>query len=161
MPAKIDPLKSFRFLVEVEAEGKKIVAAFSQFSGVKMNLESVDVRVGSDYRGVMDSVPTLTRFDNITLTKGVIGDNEFLDWILAAMPDITAAPTGKQISRTLNIVAINDENKRAVTWVLADAAPIAYELSPMDSAQSAVLSESITFCIGGFTRVTHKPPLAL
>lgn len=155
MPGKSDPLKSFRFLVEVESNGKRIVAAFSQFSGVKMQVEYAPVRPGSDYRGVVNGIPALTSFQNVTLTKGVIGDNEFLEWILSVAPGPTEAPTGRNTSRTLNIVALDDKGKRAVTWSLLGACPVAYELSPMDGAQSAVLSETIEFAIMGFKRETH------
>ena len=161
MPSKADPLKSFRFLVEVEANGKRIVAAFTQFSGIRMKLDMVSVRTGADLRGVLDGVPALTRYEDVTLTKGVIGDNEFLDWILAATPSINEGPTGINLCRTISVVAINDEGKRAVTWTLPDVLPVAYELSAMDGSQSAVLSETITFTVGGFTRETHNPPLEL
>ena len=161
MPSKSDPLKSFRFLVEVEAGGQKTVAAFSRFSGVKLRLETVDVRSGSEHRGVLDCVPALTSYENITLTKGVIGNNEFLDWILAATPGETQASTGKNLCRTISVVALDDKGKRAVTWILADAMPVAYELSAMDGAENSVLSESIEFCVAGFTRETHTPAIGI
>jgi phage tail-like protein len=161
MPSKSDPLKSFRFLVEVEAGGKKTVAAFSRFSGVKMRLETVDVRTGAELRGVLDCVPALTSYENVTLTKGVIGDNEFLDWILAATPGITVSPTGKDLCRMISIVALDDTNKRAVTWTLADAMPVGYELNEMDASANLVLSESIEFTIAGFRRETHSPPISI
>ena len=161
MPSKTDPLKSFRFLVEIEASGKKIAAAFSQFSGVKMRLETVAVRSGSEHRGVLDCIPSLTSYENITLTKGVIGDNEFLDWLLAATPSVTEAPSGKDLCRNISVVALDDTGKRAVTWILADAIPVGYELSPMDGSQNAILSEALEFTIAGFERETHSPPIGI
>ncbi len=161
MPSKSDPLKSFRFLVEIEKDGKKTVAAFSQFSGVKMRLETVDARTGSEHRGVLECIPALTSYENITLTKGVIGDNEFLDWLLAATPGVTEAPTGKNLCRSISVVALDDKGKRAVTWILAEAIPVGYELSPMDGAHNAILSEAIEFAIAGFERETHTPPISI
>lgn len=155
-----EPLKAFRFLVEVESDGNKLVAAFSQFSGVKMQVDTVKARSGADPRGVMDSIPALTHFQNVTLTRGVIGDNQFLEWILAAAPGATEAPTGKNKYRTINIIALDDKGQRAITWSLFTALPVAYELGPMDSTQSAVLSEMIEFAIGGFKRVTHNAETA-
>ena len=40
-------------------------------------------------------------------------------------------------------------------WVLRDAMPIGYELDPMDSSRSEVLTESITFAITGLERTTE------
>ena len=75
-----EPFKAFRFLVEVESGGVA-VAAFTHFSGVKMTVDTVQARSGNDNRGVQDYIPVLTRFEPVTLTKGVVGDNDFLDWL--------------------------------------------------------------------------------
>lgn len=155
-----EPFKAFRFIVEVEGNGKTVVAAFAQFSGVKMQVDTVQVRTGADVRGVHSHIPALTHFQNVTFTKGVIGDNDFLEWILSAAPDATAAPTGKSVRRTLNIVALDDKGNRGITWSLLNAVPVSYELAPMDGSQSTVLSETIEFAITGFKRVTHTPKSA-
>jgi phage tail-like protein len=157
-----EPLTTFRFLVEVESAGNRIVAAFAQFSGVKAETETVKVRTGSEFRGIMDSVPALTTYKNVTLTKGVIGDNEFLEWLLSATPGAVRAATGNLKYRTINIVALNDKGDRAITWSLYSALPVAYELDAMDGTQSAVLTETIEFAYRGFKRETHpgrRPPL--
>ena len=143
------PLGAFRFIIEMEQGG--VVGAFSQFSGVKMQVDTIQARSGSDIRGVQESIPSLTRYQPVTLTKGVIGDNEFLDWLFA----VSAGPyTGPLTSdcRTLNVVALNDEGERGVVWSLLNALPIGYELTPMDGGRSEVLSESLTFAIHGVTR---------
>ena len=151
-----EPFKAFRFLVELEGSGQKtVVAAFSQFSGVKMHTHVVQVRPGSDFRGVAEYVPATTAFENVTLTKGVIGDNEFFDWILSCAPGATTPPTGKNKYRTLNIVALDEHGKRGVTWSLIDALPVSYELAPLDGAQSAVLTETMEFAITGFKRTAQ------
>lgn len=152
-----EPFKAFRFLVEVEGQGKTVVAAFSQFSGIKMQTQTVQVRAGSEKRGVADHIPAVTSFENVTLTKGVIGDNEFFDWILSCAPGPSAAPTGKTPRRTINIVALDAWGKRGVVWSLLNAMPVSYEVSPMDSSQSAVITESIEFAITGFKRAANPP----
>lgn len=40
-------------------------------------------------------------------------------------------------------------------WILQGAMPIGYELDPMDSSRSEVLTESITFAITGLERTTE------
>lgn len=151
---KPDPLRAFRFLVEIEADGQKpIAAAFTQFSGVKMQVETVKVRTGAEHRGVMSGVPALTSFQNVTLKRGVIGDNEFLQWILSVGPGSTRSATGGSgRRRTINVVAVDEYGRRAVTWSLINAMPVAYELDGMDSMNSEVLSETLEFSIGGFIR---------
>ena len=153
-----EPFRAFRFLVEVEGSGV-VVVAFSQFSGVKMEVETVEARSGNDDRGVREYIPVLTRFAPVTLTRGVVGDNEFLDWLFAAAAGSGAGPAGgANLYRTINVVALDDQGNRGVTWTLRDAMPIGYELAPMDGGRSEVLSESLTFAIAGMSRQTRKPP---
>ncbi|MBR3570947.1 MAG: phage tail protein [Oscillibacter sp.] len=150
-----DPLKTFRFLVEAEKGGTKggaVVAAFSQFSGIKVNVETVETRPGSDPRGVKETIPVLTSFSPVTLTKGVIGDNDFIEWLFNSVAGIDRGIKSENLYRTINVIALNDEGKRGVSWSLKDALPIGYELTPMDSARSEVLSESLTFAIAGVKR---------
>ena len=152
----IDPLRAFRFLVEVDGDA---VGAFTQFSGIKMQVQTIQARSGSDNRGVQDYVPVLTSFSPVTLTKGVIGDNDFLDWIFAAAASKDTGPTGTSLYRTLNVIALDDGGRRGVIWSLSDAMPIGYELSPMDSTRSEVLTESVTFAFHGMERTVS--PLSL
>ena len=152
-----EPFRAFRFLVEVENAGV-VAAAFSQFSGVKMDVETIQLRSGNDDRGVQETVPVFTRFAPVTLTKGVIGDNDFIDWLFSAAAGPNAGPSGENLYRTLNIVALDGQGNRGVTWSLKNALPVGYELTPMDGGRSEVLSESLTFAIMGMERKTHTPP---
>ena len=68
-----DPFLSHRFVVEI---GGVIAASFSQFSGIKMQVQTIQARSGSDIRGVQDYVPVLTRYEPATLTKGVVHGSE-------------------------------------------------------------------------------------
>ncbi len=154
------PLKAFRFLVEVENSGTT-AAAFTQFSGVKMQAQTIQARSGNELRGVLEYVPVLTRFDPVTLTRGVIGDNDFMDWLFAATASHSFSPTGVDLYRTINVVALGDDGDRAVTWTLHNAMPIGYELTPMDGSRSEVLSESLTFAITGMQRTASAPKHSL
>ena len=145
----VEPLKSFRFLVEVDGDA---VGAFTQFSGIRMEVQTINARSGSDIRGVQEIVPVMTRFEPVTLTKGVIGDNAFLNWIFAAAASTHTGPTGVKLFRTINVIALDDAGNRGVIWSLKDAMPIRYELSPMDSTRGEVLSESVTFAVHGMER---------
>ena len=150
------PFQAFRFLVEVESAGV-VVAAFTQFSGVRLQVDTLQARSGNDDRGVQEYVPTLTKFEPVTLTKGVVGDNEFLDWLFSAAASANSGPRGGSLRRTINVVALDDRGRRGVTWSLKDALPIGYELTPMDGSRSEVLSESLTFAVMGLERKTHAP----
>ena len=146
---KNGPLTAFRFLVEVDG---KEVGAFTQFSGIKLEVQTIRVRAGSDPRGVQDYIPVMSSYAPVTLTRGVVGSNEFMDWIFAAAASMLSGPTGSSLRRTVDVIALDDTGHRGVIWTLKDAMPIRYELSPMDSTRSEVLTESVTFAITGMTR---------
>ena len=153
-----EPLKTFRFLVEVDGVA---VGAFSQFSGVKMEMQTIQVRGGNDMRGVQDYIPVMTRFDPVTLTKGVFGHSEFINWIFSAGASMYTGPTGKGLRKSIDVIALDDLANYGVVWTLKDAMPIRYELSPMDGARSEVLTESVTFAITGMSRTVGAVRLLL
>ncbi len=149
-----EPLKAFRFLVEMDPVGQ--VAAFTGFSGIQMELDTLQVRPGNDIRGVQEYVPARTRFAPVTLTKGVVGEDSFLDWLFAVAAGPSTGQSIRKPCRNLNVVALDDKGRRGVTWTLYNALPIRYELTPMDGGRSEVLSESITFAITGVERKTGR-----
>ena len=57
----------------------------------------------------------------------------------------------------INIVALDEKGNRSITWSLIGAMPVGYELSPMDSSQSAIMTETLEFTITGFKRITQPP----
>ena len=152
------PLSAFRFIIEMEYNGL-VVGGFSQFSGVKMRVDTLQARSGNDPRGVQEVVPVMTRFEPVILTKGVIGDNAFLNWLFGASMNPYQGPNMLD-RRNLNVVAVNDSDNdgwyRGVVWSLKGAYPIGYELSPMDGGRSEVLTESLTFAIHGVERIVEN-----
>jgi len=150
--------KTFKFLVEVQnPDGSIIAAAFSAFSGVRMKVDVMRGRVGNEARGVYCNTSGLTSFENVTLTKGVIGDMEFLDWIFSVAASDTAPPTGKDKKRPITVVALTDQNKRGVEWQLINCMPVGYSTSALNAGQNGILTENIEFAIEGFKRIVNEP----
>lgn len=146
-----EPIQTFRFLIRV-GNDKQISAAFSRFSGIRMSVETIQTRAGNDSRGVKDYTPVFTSYEPVTLSKGVVGDNDFLDWILSASADVHSGPTGNNLLRTIDVITLNQHGDVGVTWTLQNAMPIGYELAPLDGSRSEVLTESVTFAITGVKR---------
>ena len=144
-----DPLLNCFFIVET-SDGVK--AAFSQFSGIKAQVQTLGSRYGDDSRGVQDFIPVATRYEPVTLTRGVIGELDFLDWINQAAAGYEDGPGGENLRRDLVITATDRTGARIVAWELKDAFPIGYEISGMDALRGDVLTESITFQITGVRR---------
>lgn len=150
-----DPIQSFRFLIKVMG-GKTVSAAFAGCSGIRMEVETLQARAGSDLRGVRSYTPVLTRYEPVTLRRGVVGDYAFLDWIFAASAREYTGPSGKDLRRTLEIITLNDLGKPGVIWTLTDALPIGYEVAELDGGRSEVLTESLTLAYTGIRRRAEK-----
>lgn len=157
-PHRDDPLRSFRFVVRMGTSGT-ISAAFARFSGVQMEVETLQTRSGSDIRGVKEYVPVFTSYAPVSLSKGVVGDNAFLQWVFSASAGQFTGPTNDELRRSIDVIALDEKGVERATWTLLGALPVGYQLSPMDGNRSEVLTESITFAITGVKRnFTPMPP---
>jgi hypothetical protein len=61
-------------------------------------------------------------------------------------------PSRIGLRKSINVIALDELGTNGVVWTLQDAMPIRYELSPMESTRSDVLTESVTFAIQGVDR---------
>ena len=152
-----DPIQSSYFLIQV-GNSQGISAAFSRFSGVKMEVVTIQTRSGNDSRGVKEYTPVFTSYAPVTLSKGVVGDTDFLKWVFSACAGEFTGPSAGNLRRTIDVIALDSSRNHRATWTLLGAMPIGYELSPMDGNRSEVLTENITFAITGVKR-TMVPPL--
>ena len=134
---RVDPLQSFRFTVKM-GEGEGISGAFARFSGIRIEVETFQSRAGNENRGVKEYMPVFTGYAPVTLSKGVVGDNQFLDWLCSASASVLTGPTGDKLRRTIDIITLTDQGLPGVIWTLQNAMPIGYELSPMDGSRSEV-----------------------
>ncbi len=154
MEGRFSPAVSYQFEIR-PAGSERAVAAFTRMSGIKMQVETIQARSGNDIRGVKDYVPVFTRYAPVTLSRGVVGDNDFMDWILSASAGDFTGPTGVNLRRDLDVIAVDHKRVPLVTWTLKGALPIGYDLSPMDATRSEVLMEDVTFAVVGVTRATN------
>ena len=112
---------------------------------------------GDDSRGVKEYTPVFTSYAPVTLSKGVVGDNELLDWMLAACAGDAQRPHGRQSPpHHRRSSPWTRKGEPTVGWVLQGAMPIGYELAPMDGSRSEVLTESLTFAITGLERTAAR-----
>lgn len=151
-----DPFRAFKFRVKMGGIGYmdiggSTVAAFSQCSGIKATNHVLRVRTGADVRGVQGIVPAIVEYSNVTLTRGVISSNSFLDWVLNCMPGYAVGPI-MATRKTIDIVVLDEKGQESMTWTLHGAYPVSYELSGLDAADDGVLMESLEFAYVGLTR---------
>src|SRR5215813_190668 len=82
-----DPYKNFKFRVKWEG---RYIAGVSKVSGLKRTTDVVDYRDGSE-PSIVRKLPGLTKFEPITIERGVTHDPEFERWANSVY-DLGAAP---------------------------------------------------------------------
>src|SRR4051812_35494980 len=75
--SRFDPYKNYRFLVYLD-QGTSPVAGVSKVGGLKRTSDVIEYREGGD--GVVRKGPGRTKYDPITLERGVTHDKEFEAW---------------------------------------------------------------------------------
>ncbi|MBQ2697507.1 MAG: phage tail protein [Clostridia bacterium] len=151
-----DPFRTFRFKVKMGGLGYMdiggtTVGAFSQCSGIKATNHVLRVRTGADGRGVQGIIPTIVEYSNVTLTRGVISSNDFLDWVFSCMPGYAIGPI-TATRRTIDIIVLDEKGQEGITWTLHGAYPVSYELAGLDASADGVLMESLEFAYAGLSR---------
>ncbi len=75
-PDRLDPYKNLKFRVKWDGH---YVAGLSKVSALKRTTDAVDYREGSD-PSALRKLPGLTKYEPITLERGVTHDPEFEKW---------------------------------------------------------------------------------
>ena len=107
------PLLKFHF--QVEWGGSKI--AFTEVTGLEVETEGVEYRVGSSREHHKIMIPGMQKLSTISLKRGTyVGDNEFYDWW-----NTVALNTIEK--RALTISLLNQDHDPVVVWKVKQAWP--------------------------------------
>lgn len=74
---KYDPYRKFKFLVKWD---NQYVAGVSKISALTKSVEAIDWRTGGDHNTTA-KVPGLTKYEPITLERGLCADTRFMEWM--------------------------------------------------------------------------------
>ncbi len=110
---RFDPYKSFKFKVKWDG---KYVAGISKVGALKHTTEVVEHREGGDPSTVRKS-PGQTKYEPITLERGVTHDPEFEEWA-NKVHNITgdAAMSLKNFRKDISIEVHNEQGVKAIAY---------------------------------------------
>lgn len=150
-----DPIKVFRFAVEVE---RFVRAGFSNVSGMKKTTEVIKYREGNDQASVRKS-PGLTDTENIKLKRGQFiantagGEDDFSGWSKNVY-DSTAKNVPINIRRTLDIIQYHNDGNEAVRWRIWESFPCVYTpFTDLDGQKSEDSFEEIELANEGWSKI--------
>lgn len=142
--ARQDPLRNFRFRVEIEGLQ---AAAFSEVIIGPTTTDVIDYREGTDPTHVR-KLTGLHKFGNVTLKRGVTTSLELFNW----HKDIIAGQMANA-RKTVVVVAADEAGADQARFVISEAWPAKYEPGPLDAKGNEVWIETLELANEGIERV--------
>ncbi len=136
-----DPYKTFRFLVKFDGE---IAAGVSSVGGLTQSTEAIEYRHGNDPLK-KKFAPGQTKYEAVTLERGITINTEFHDWAQKLFPDdSTGVDYEDDFRKDLDIVLCDENGNEAVTFKLKDCWISDYKSVPdLDAGENSIAIESI------------------
>ena len=147
---RFDPYKTFAFLVYFGASTTP-VAAVSKVGGLKRSSEPIDYKQGGD--AIIRRGLGRTKYDDITLERGLTHDPDFAVWANAAQVlDKGAASTSlKDLRREVRIDLLNEARQPVYRFNLHRCWVSEYQALPdLDAGANAIALEHIKLAHEGW-----------
>jgi phage tail-like protein len=145
--ARNDPLRNFRFRVEIDNVAR---AGFAEVSIGATATEAIDYREGTDSPHVR-KLSGLTKYGNVTLKSGLTVGADALE-LFHWHRDVVAGQL-PQKRRQVVIVVQDEAAQDQARFVVSDAWPVRYETSPLSARSNEVIIETLELANEGIERV--------
>ena len=149
---RFDPYKSYRFLVYFGTDTTP-VAGVSKVGGLKRSSDPIEYKEGGN--AIILKGLGRTKYDPITLERGVTHDSDFQDWADAAQVLDKGAPTQslKNLRKEIRIELLNEEGQVVMAFRVHRAWVSEYQALPdLDASGNAVALEHIKLENEGWER---------
>jgi phage tail-like protein len=153
-PTRFDPYKNFKFRVKWDG---KFIAGVSRVSGLKRTTEVIEHREGGDPSTSRKS-PGVTKYEPITLERGVTYDHDFEAWANKVWQ--FGAALGSEVAladfrKDIILDFLNEAGQLALSYKIFRCWPSEYEALPdLDANANAVAIEHIKLENEGWQRDT-------
>ncbi len=151
-PQRFDPYKNFKFRVKWDG---RYVAGVSKVSALKRTTEVVEHREGGDPSSVRKS-PGQTKFEPVTLERGVTHDPEFEAWVRKVWN--FGAGLGQEVSlkdfrKDIILEVYNEAGQNVLSYRLFRCWPSEYQALPdLDASANAVAIQTLKLENEGWER---------
>jgi phage tail-like protein len=149
---RLDPYKNFKFRVKWDG---RYVAGVSKVGSLKRSTDVVEHRTGGDPSTVLKS-PGQTKYDAITLERGVTHDKDFEQWANKVWN--YGAGLGSEVSlkdfrKDLIIEVYNEAGQLAIAYKVFRCWPSEFQALPeLDASGNAIAIEMMKLENEGWTR---------
>src|SRR5215510_6503847 len=137
-----DPLRGFRFLIEIEGITS---GGFTRVKGISRDVKYESYREGgvNEYE---HKLITQVSYPVVVLERGLVLD-DLWKWA-------QAVADGDVERKTIWIRLQNEANERSWAWQVEHALPVKWSSSDLDAQTSVVVMESIEFAHHGLRKAT-------
>ena len=145
MPANIDPLEDFSFVVNWGG----VRTGMMRVSALRWSTSVVSHRDGSDPANSPQKAPGLTAYDPIVLEREIArGDLDFQTWATEVTQGVAAA------RRDITITLLDGQRNVVIVFRVKNCWPSAYEaVSELNADTSHIAIERLTLEYDSFLRV--------
>lgn len=154
---RYDPYKAFRFLVYFDTSTSP-VAAVSKVSGMKRSSDVIEYKEGGN--GIILKGLGRTKYDPITLERGVTFDMDFHDWANSSQVLDQGFPTTslKQLRKEITIVLLNEAGQAVHRYYVHRCWVSEFQALPdLDAGGNAIALEHIKLENEGWERDINLP----
>jgi phage tail-like protein len=139
-----DPYGGYNFLITINGvsdDGHSVKGSFTEASGLEVEVAPIDYRNGSEDI-IVRKLPGLTKVANIVLKRGITGDIEFWNWILAG--------TQGKVKRAEGSIVLLDEKRQEVQrWNFRRAWPCKFTGPGLNATNNEIAMETLEICHEG------------
>src|SRR5262245_43669193 len=145
MPATYPPV-GFHFRVTVLdlAPPNDGDVRFTEVGGLATELTTEEVPEGGENRFVQ-KYPGRGKYPELVLKRGLLVRSTVLDWVRAAIEDLTIAP------KNVDVQLLNEKHEPLLTWHVFKAYPTKWAVSDLNAANNAVSIETLQLFYQYFT----------
>jgi phage tail-like protein len=141
MATRNDPLRNFRFRVEIDGIQQ---AGFTEVTGFDATVDPIDYREGTDPTHVR-KLTGLTKFGNVTLKWGVTDSTALYDWHRQIV-------NGEIVRKNVAIVVVDEAGNDKARWSIAEAWPSKYDPVDLNAKGNDVALELVELVTEGVER---------
>jgi phage tail-like protein len=141
MATRVDPYRSFNFLVEIDGITQ---AGFQECSGLDSQTASIDFRLGDDPMHVR-KLTGLNTFSAISLKRGVTDSDELWKWRQTVVD-------GKTERRNGSIVLLDEKGAEKLRWNFSNAWPSKWTGPSFASTGNSIAVETLEIMHEELTR---------
>ncbi len=141
---KKDPLRNFRFLVEIDGITQ---GSFSEATIPDSTQDPIEYREGDD-SPTARKIPGLIKYGNVTLKWGITDSMDLYNWRKLVEDGKT-----KDARKNMAIVLLDEEGKPSARWEFSKAWPNKYDAPDLNAKGTDIAIETLEIVHEGFKRV--------